>query len=125
MIEIFNSSRTCSLGCYANFKVAKSTLNTLANNGQLGEKPSVLVCSYKNGEPLREYFATYNGKWRVPKSASQSVKSRKRKSQRPRELCKTYKSPEECFREGFPDWLNRSYPVPVLKQQGMNIKSRW
>nr|DAE55338.1 MAG TPA: hypothetical protein [Caudoviricetes sp.] len=124
MIEVFNMERTENFGRFVNFKAAKDTLNELAISGKLGEEPAALVCSYKNDKPQREYVATYAGKWRIPKmpqtpQPTNSVVSKKR---RKRKLCKVYKSPEHCFREGFPDWMNRSYPVPVLKRQGMDVR---
>lgn len=124
MIEVFNMERTENFGRFLNFKVAKDTLNELAISGKLGKKPVVLVCSYKNGEPQREYAVSYDGKWHVPKppKTPQPTNSIVSKKRRKRKLCKVYQTPEHCFREGFPDWMNRSYPVPVLKRQGMNVR---
>lgn len=124
MVEIFNTDRTMSLGCFVNFKAAKGTLNELANAGNLGERLAVMVCSYKNDEPQQEYTATYfGGKWHVPKlpKVSQSVEGRTKRRHKKR-LCKEYTSSEAMFNEGFPDWMNRSYPVPAPKQQGMNVR---
>lgn len=68
MVEIFSTDRTMSLGCFVNFKAAKGTLSGLADAGILSEKPAVMVCSYKNDEPQREYVATYSGgKWHTPR----------------------------------------------------------
>lgn len=127
MVEIFTTDRTISLGCFANFKVAKGTLHELANAGNLGEKPAVMVCSYKNDEPQREYTATYfGGKWHMPKlsKVSQFIPEGRTKRRHKKSLCKEYTSPEAMFNEGFPDWLNRSYPVPAPEQQGMNVRKR-
>lgn len=116
MVEIFTTDRTMSLGCFVSFKAAKSTLNELADAGKLGGKPAVMVCSYKNDEPQHEYVATYStGKWhtpRFPKVLHGSHKNRTKRRHKKR-LCKDYPTPEHCFREGFPDWMNRSYPVPL------------
>lgn len=72
MVEIFTTDRTISLGCFANFKAAKGTLNELADTGKLNKKPAVMVCSYKNDKPQQEYVATYSGRrWhtlRLPKA---------------------------------------------------------
>lgn len=125
MVEIFSTDRTISLGCFVNFKVAKGTLNELASFGKLGESPAVMVCSYKSGEPQQEYIATYSaGKWRVPKLPKVSVASKRTKRRHKKRLCKEYTSSEAMFNEGFPDWMNRSYPVPACKQQGMNVGRR-
>ena len=116
MIEVFNADRTMSLGSFVSFKAAKRTLGVLAISGMLGKSPAVLVCSYKNDEPVREYTATFvGGKWRVPRKAA--VSSRLEADvcpgrQHRKVLHKIYSSPEALFNEAFPDWLNRSYPVP-------------
>lgn len=127
MVEIFNTGCTVSLGCFESFKAAKSTLNELASGGELGTRPAVMVCCYKNNEPQKEYTATYSGgKWhvpRLPKSSVPLVESRV-KRRRKKRLCKEYKCAEEMFNEGFPDWMNRSYPIPTSKQQGMNVRRR-
>lgn len=44
---------------------------------------------------------------KVPHAVENRTKRRHRKR-----LRKEYPTPEHCFREGFPDWMNRSYPVP-------------
>lgn len=125
MIEVFNTDRTVSLGCFVNFKAAKGTLDELASSGKLGKIPAVMVCSYKNDEPQQEYIATYSdGKWRVPKLPKVSVASKRTKRRHKKCLRKEYTSPEAMFNEGFPDWINRSYPVPSPKQQGMNVRRR-
>lgn len=125
MIEVFNTDRTISLGCFVNFKAAKGTLNELANYGKLGTTPTVMVCSYKNNEPQQEYTVTYSaGKWRVPKLHKISVVPERTKRRHKKRLCKEYTSPEAMFNEGFPDWMNRSYPVPACKQQGLNVGRR-
>lgn len=114
MIEIFDARRTRSFGCFASFKAATDTLDALAAGGQLGGIPAVSVSQYRNGELQREYKAARCAdKWRIPHI-------RKRKMQLPedggkrrkRKWRKEYPTPEHCFREGFPDWMNRSYPVP-------------
>lgn len=113
MIEVFNIERTKSLGCFVNFKSAKGTLNGLIASGELsGENPAVLVCSYKNNEMQREYIATYCGKWRVPPPpkvphVAKEIEGTRRKVKK--HWCKIYKSSVDCFREGFPDWMNRVY----------------
>lgn len=125
MVEIFSTDRTISLGCFVNFKAAKGTLDELASTRKLGEIPAVMVCSYKNDEPQQEYTATYSaGKWRVPKLPKVSVASKRTKRRHKKHLCKEYMSSEAMFNEGFPDWMNRSYPVPSPKQQGMNVRKR-
>lgn len=126
MIEVFSTNRTSSIGCFVNFKAAKGTLNALALTGKLGVKPAVLVCSYKNDEPQREYIATYSGvKWNISKYPKMPLPAlEKTKRRRKGILHKKYPSPEACFREGFPDWLNKSYPVPACKQQGLNVRRR-
>lgn len=127
MVEIFTTDRTMSLGCFVNFKAAKGTLDELANTGKLSKIPTVMVCSYKNDEPQQEYTATYSGgKWhvpRLPKSSRSTGKGRTKRRHKKR-LCKEYASSEAMFNEGFPDWLNRSYPVPACKQQGLNVGRR-
>lgn len=125
MIEVFSTDRTISLGCFVNFKAAKGTLDELASTRKLGEIPAVMICSYKNDEPQQEYIATYSGgKWRVPKLHKVSVVPERTKRRHKKHLCKEYTSPEAMFNEGFPDWMNRSYPVPVCKQQGLNVGRR-
>lgn len=127
MVEIFSTDRAMSLGCFVNFKAAKGTLNGLANAQKLGENPAVLVCSYKNDEPRREYIAVYcGGKWHVPKYPERlrPVKKAGTKRRHKKRLCKEYTSPEAMFNEGFPDWMNRSYPVPACIQQGLNVRQR-
>lgn len=115
MVEIFTTDRTMSLGCFVNFKAAKGTLDELANAGNLSKTPAVMVCSYKNNEPQLEYVATYSdGKWhtpRLPKVSRTAYEGRTKRRHRKR-LCKEYTSSEAMFNEGFPDWMNRSYPVP-------------
>lgn len=110
MIEIFNANRTKSLGWFKNFKVAKGILDGLIISGELGESSSVLVCSYKGSEPQREYTATYDGKWHIMASSKPSVQIKQNeKPSRKKHWGKIYKSPVQCFQEGFPDWLNRTY----------------
>lgn len=114
MIEIFNENRTKSLGWFKNFKVAKGTLNELVTSGELGENPSVLVCSYKSNEPQSEYTVTYSayfGKWdvQVLSEVCSSVQKGQRKVYHKKNGAKKYKSSVDYFREGFPDWMNRAY----------------
>jgi hypothetical protein len=110
MVEIFSIDRTISLGCFENFKAAKGTLNGLIVSGKLGENLSVFVCSYNGDKLQREYTATYNGKWHVPTSPKRQVQAKDiEKTTRKKHWCKIYKSPEQCFKEGFPDWMNKVY----------------
>lgn len=117
MIEVFNIERTKSLGCFVNFKSAKGTLNEFVASGELsGENPSVLVCSYKNGEMQREYIAVYHGKWHVPASSKvphivQKIEGVRRKVKK--QCCKIYELPVDCFAEAFPVWINGAYQ-PVI-----------
>lgn len=39
MIEVFDAKRTRSYGCFASFKAATDTLDSLAATGQLGSVP--------------------------------------------------------------------------------------
>ncbi len=111
MIEVFDAKRTRSYGCFASFKAATGTLNLLVCEGV----SSVFVAAYRNGALQREYDAVYaGGKWRVPKEhkprlANIAVKPVRK--HRKRKLCKEYISAEFMFREGFPDWMNRTYPL--------------
>lgn len=113
MIEVFDARRTRSYGCFASFRVATDTLDSLAAAGQLGKVPAVSVSAYRNGVLQREYEAvSFSGKWRiskeqVPKGRMPESAGRKRR----RKWCKEYATAELMFREGFPDHLNRSYPL--------------
>lgn len=110
MIEIFNANRTENLGWFKSFKAAKGMLNGFIISGELGENPSVFVCSYNGDKLQREYTATYDGKWRVPASTKLQAQAKDiTKSSNRKHWCKVYKSPVQCFREGFPDWMNRVY----------------
>lgn len=113
MIEVFNAKRTRSYGCFASFKAATDTLDSLAVAGQLGRVPAVSVSVYRNGVFQREYEAVFaRGKWRVPKVQKKRVSELKpAHARRRRKWCKEYASAELMFREGFPDHLNRSYPL--------------
>lgn len=113
MIEVFNAKRTRSYGCFASFKAATDTLDSLAVAGQLGRVPAVSVSVYRNGVLQREYEAVFaRGKWRVPKVQKKRVSELKpAHARRRRKWCKEYASAELMFREGFPDHLNRSYPL--------------
>ena len=42
MIEVFDAKRTRSYGCFASFKAATDTLDSLAATGQLGQRGGVL-----------------------------------------------------------------------------------
>lgn len=53
MIEVFDAKRTRSYGCFASFKAATDTLDSLAATGQLGSVPAVSVA--------RIAAACYNG----------------------------------------------------------------
>lgn len=69
MIEVFDAKRTRGYGCFASFKAATDTLDSLAATGQLGSVPAVSVAAYCSGVLQREYEAVFvGGKWRVPKS---------------------------------------------------------
>lgn len=113
MIEVFNAKRTRSYGCFASFKAATDTLDSLAVAGQLGRVPAVSVSVYRNGVLQREYEAVFaRGKWRVPKVQKKRVSELKpAHARRRRKWCKEYATAELMFREGFPDHLNRSYPL--------------
>lgn len=113
MIEVFNAKRTRSYGCFASFKAATDTLDSLAVAGQLGRVPAVSVSVYRNGVLQREYEAVFaRGKWRVPKVQKKRVSELKpAHARRHRKWCKEYASAELMFREGFPDHLNRSYSL--------------
>lgn len=57
MIEVFDAKRTRSYGCFASFKAATDTLDSLAATGQLGSVPAVSVAAYCSGVLQREYKA--------------------------------------------------------------------
>ena len=57
MIEVFDAKRTRSYGCFASFKAATDTLDSLAATGQLGRVPAVSVVAYHSGVLQREYEA--------------------------------------------------------------------
>ncbi len=111
MIEVFDAKRTRSLGCFASFKAATCTLNLLACEGV----SKVFVAAYRNGVLQREYEAAYAcGKWRVPKERKKrpaKIVAMPVRKPRSRKLCKEYATAELMFREAFPDWLNRTYPL--------------
>lgn len=113
MIEILSEDHSKSLGCFKNFKAAKGTLNELVVSGELGESPSLVIDSYKNNVLQQRTIATYSayfGKWGVEEPPQVGVsKKRRKKMQRKKHWCKIYKSPVQCFKEGFPDWMNRVY----------------
>lgn len=122
MIEVFNARRTHSYGCFASFKAATDTLDSLAATGQLGEMPVVSVSAYRNGVLQREYKAvSAGGKWRVPKARKKRIPEPAR-GRRRRKWCKEYASAELMFREGFPDHLNRSYPLSADSLRRCNRK---
>lgn len=128
MIEVFDARRTRSFGCFASFSVAKGTLDLLARDGTLGQVPSVRVMAYRNGELCRDYEAVFAaGKWRVPKApkTEKHIQSeRANRLRRRRKLCKEYATAELMFREGFPDWMNRSYPLSADSLRKCNRKCR-
>ena len=45
MIEVFDAKRTRSYGCFASFKAATDTLDSLAATGELGRVPAVSVAA--------------------------------------------------------------------------------
>ena len=106
MIEVFDAKRTRSYGCFASFKAATDTLDSLAATGQLGSVPAVSVAAYCSGVLQREYEAVFVG------------------GRRRRKWCKEYATAELMFREGFPDHLNRSYPLSADSLRRCNRKCR-
>lgn len=104
MIEVFDAKRTRSYGCFASFKAATDTLDSLAATGQLGSVPAVSVAAYCSGVLQREYEAVFvGGKWRVPKSPKRRMpETRPARGRRRRKWCKEYATAELMFREGFP-----------------------
>lgn len=126
MIEVFNAKRTRSYGCFASFKAATDTLDSLAVAGQLGRVPAVSVSVYRNGVLQREYEAVFaRGKWRVPKVQKKRVSELKpAHARRRRKWCKEYATAELMFREGFPDHLNRSYPLSADSLRRCNRRYR-
>ena len=116
MIEVFDAKRTRSYGCFASFKAATDTLDSLAATGQLGSVPAVSVAAYCSGVLQREYEAVFvGGKWRETRPA---------RGRRRRKWCKEYATAELMFREGFPDHLNRSYPLSADSLRRCNRKCR-
>lgn len=126
MIEVFDAKRTRSYGCFASFKAATDTLDSLAATGQLGSVPAVSVAAYCSGVLQREYEAVFvGGKWRVPKSPKRRMpETRPARGRRRRKWCKEYATAELMFREGFPDHLNRSYPLSADSLRRCNRKCR-
>ena len=126
MIEVFDAKRTRSYGCFASFKAATDTLDSLAVAGQLGRVPAVSVSVYRNGVLQREYEAVFaRGKWRVPKVQKKRVSELKpAHARRRRKWCKEYATAELMFREGFPDHLNRSYPLSADSLRRCNRRCR-
>ena len=126
MIEVFDAKRTRSYGCFASFKAATDTLDSLAATGQLGSVPAVSVAAYCSGVLQREYEAVFvGGKWRVPKSPKRRMpETRPARGRRRRKWCKEYATAELVFREGFPDHLNRSYPLSADSLRRCNRKCR-
>ena len=126
MIEVFNAKRTRSYGCFASFKAATDTLDSLAVAGQLGRVPAVSVSVYRNGVLQREYEAVFaRGKWRVPKVQKKRVSELKpAHARRRRKWCKEYATAELMFREGVPDHLNRSYPLSADSLRRCNRRCR-
>ena len=114
MIEVFNAKRTRHFGCFASFKSAEDTLNLLAQDGILGDVPSVSISAYRNNVLQREYQAVFvGGKWRMPKERKKRtmVVPFPTRKKRKRKLCKEYLTAELRFREAFPDHLNKTYPL--------------
>lgn len=113
MIEILSEDRSKSFGWYKNFKAAKGMLNSLIASGAHGEIPVLLVDSYKSNELQQQYSVTYSsyfGAWTVSSLSKIGVPAKEKKKRLHKKYrCKVYKSPVACFREGFPDWLNRTY----------------
>ena len=114
MIEVFNAKRTRQFGCYASFKSAEATLTRLAQDGILGDVPSVSISAYRNNVLQREYQAVFvGGKWRMPKERKKRaiVVPLPPRNIRKRKLCKEYLPAELMFREAFPEHLNKTYPL--------------
>lgn len=113
MVEILSEDRSKSFGWYKNFKAAKGMLHSLITPERPGETLVLLVDSYKDGELQQQCTVTYSsyfGTWNVsalPKVCT--LKREKKKRQRRKNQCKVYKLSVDCFREGFPDWMNRTY----------------
>lgn len=126
MIEVFDAKRTRGYGCFASFKAATDTLDSLVATGQLGSVPAVSVAAYCSGVLQREYEAVFvGGKWRVPKSPKRRMpETRPARGRRRRKWCKEYATAELMFREGFPDHLNRSYPLSADSLRRCNRKCR-
>ncbi len=124
MIEVFDARRTRSYGCFASFKAATNTLERLACKGV----SSVFVAAYRNGALQREYEAVYaGGKWRVSKEHKRhpaKIVAMPVRKRRKRKLCKEYATAELMFREGFPDWLNRTYPLSADSLRKCNRQGR-
>ena len=98
----------------------------LTATGQLGSVPAVSVAAYCSGVLQREYEAVFvGGKWRVPKSPKRRMpETRPARGRRRRKWCKEYATAELMFREGFPDHLNRSYPLSADSLRRCNRKCR-
>lgn len=113
MVEIHDINGTCNFGCFNSFKASICTLNGLIASGELsGTTPSVLVSSYRGNELQREYTVTLsNGKWRTPKGKrTKSAASQPQKGKvRSVHSRITGNSHIRCMKEGFPDWLNKTY----------------
>lgn len=113
MVEILTENRSKSFGWFKNFKAAKGMLNSLIASDESGATPILLVDSYKGGELQQQCTVTYSsyfGTWNVsalPKVCA--LKRDRKKRQHRKQQCKVYKSAVDCFREGFPDWMNRTY----------------
>lgn len=126
MIEVFDTKRTRSYGCFTSFKAATDTLDSLAMTGQLGRVPAISVSAYRNGVLQREYGAMRTGgKWHMPKVSKKRMPEPKpARGKRRRKWCMEYASAELMFREGFPDHLNRSYPLSADSLRRCNRKCR-
>lgn len=112
MVEIHDLDGTRNFGCFVSFKASICTLNGLLASGELsGKTPSILVSSYKGSELQREYTATLRGdKWHTTRE------SKKGKDSQPTQVKvrsvhsrTTEKSHIKCFKDAFPDWLNKIY----------------
>ena len=112
MVEIHDFDGTRNFGCFVSFKASICTLDGLIASGELDSvTPSVLVSSYKGHELQREYTATLRGdKWHTPREPKKSKDSQPTKGKvRSVHSRTTEKSHIRCFKDAFPDWLNKVY----------------
>ena len=61
MIEVFDAKRTRSYGCFASFKAATDTLDSLAATGQLGSVPAVSVAAACYNGNMKRCLSVGNG----------------------------------------------------------------